>query len=238
MKYRPLQTACGGSPCTPYTSRGSRTGLAHKDVKQHFVWTAEVKANAYDILHIEQSDHSPSESFVEDYGEDSTVIYAHLCPDDIGWPVTGERFFGVALKDDRFVWVGPRNPDAVKTHFMSIFGQRPAVDGNMFAELDTQENIETTRTKWTKYAGEPFDGTALADQVALPAKADRVRGYAELVELKHGRSGTLICDLAQNSATQPSASPLMPRPTTRCEHALFDKFDNEKVGRLFTAAEL
>ena len=111
-----LRAAAAGTMCTPWSKVGDRTRWCHKDVLSHYAWLSDLRANKYDMVHLEQSDHFPIKTHAEQLKSmmGMTTVWIVLRPSDLGWPTHGCRTFAVSFTD-RLVCLAPEDESMI-TH--------------------------------------------------------------------------------------------------------------------------
>jgi hypothetical protein len=79
---RPLTFAVAGVPCTPWSSLGSQTGMAHCAIPAILLWLADVANSNFDVIGIEESDRFPGELFSDAMPEKYVVKSLVFGPQD------------------------------------------------------------------------------------------------------------------------------------------------------------
>jgi hypothetical protein len=237
-RERPLTVNVSGPVCLPWSAFGSGLGLGHPSIPDFYIWLAEMSVMNYDVVAMENSPLMPLHLFVDSMSPSSNVISAIFGPEHLGWPAKRKRLYAAALNRESLVWIGPA-PDAVKEHFLSFISKHVVVDADIFAEIDTKEEIEQTLVHQARHAGITDIGEKdkLVDIFSGKAQ-QRLRDYLALLPSKAGeRSGSLICDLTQNPLKRPRESPWMPTQTRGMMAAML-KLGHPRGGHLFTQREM
>ena len=134
-RKRPLIISYAGVPCTPWTQRGAREGMAHLDQIVHSVWVAERRSyaelKAEDIAFLECHSYYPHEDALVAELPGHTVVSVIDGPELHGWPVKRRRLLAAMLNNSTVKWHGPP-PNACQHEYEQRFHRGIVASGAFF----------------------------------------------------------------------------------------------------------
>jgi len=240
---RPLTMNVSGPVCLPWSQFGKSEGMGHESVPALHVWLAEMSVMKYDVVTMENSPRMPLHVFASEMSPSSEVVSLVFGPEDMGWPVMRRRLCASAIRRDSLVWVGPLEPAAVKSHFMSFFARRVAADGDVFSGIDDLDSISATRTAVAKRQHKHVENFNVHDAQVVDLysgrKKARVEDYMGILATSGGGhlSGSLVCDVTQDPKKRPRQHPWIPT-ITRSTEAVLLKHGHPRGGHVFTQREM
>ena len=79
---RPLTVCIAGTQCTPWSSFGSRQGLADSNTESWWIWLAEMTEMGFDLTILENAPHKkPLEIFEREMGPAAIVVHVMVGPE-------------------------------------------------------------------------------------------------------------------------------------------------------------
>jgi len=188
-------------------------GAAHKDIPTYDTWHGEHTAGLFDLSLVEESGDMPSEHYCGEMRLLHTVVYIYASDADIGVPLMRPRFYGGGLLKTTWVWVGPQVEDV--THdFMKFFARRVNCECDMFAKLDSAEQIQITREKFADRSGEICMHDSTPTELLLTDSArlnlDMLKKLNKGENSKIGTLGGCSGDVSQNPNMRLRAGPFLP----------------------------
>ena len=215
-KTRPATISIGSPLCRPFCPDGGKLGKAHPAEEARLAYVGEFKyAESLDLNITEESHLYPAAEHCESAKSVSRVPkYVIAAPFDIGWPLGGERFFGLVVNPERFIWIGP-SEDNVTMEFLSYFQASVEVDGSIYAHTDSEGGIMATRKAFGQRKSPPLEVTAdTKTRDLLPPSGQKYldRYYVKQAEgKKNSKSGSLNVDISQNPDDRHRAGGWLPR---------------------------
>ena len=79
---RPLTFAIAGVPCTPWSSYGLQSGMAHAAIPAILLWLQDMACSNFDVIGIEESDRFPGKMFSDAMPEQYVVKSCVFGPQD------------------------------------------------------------------------------------------------------------------------------------------------------------
>ena len=236
QRERELTMVVGGSMCTPWSSFGSRTGLASEHTESMQLYFAEIQASQYDLATLENSPLFPRDLYETRLGPQFHV--ARLCfgPEDLGWPVRRKRLLQTAIFLPRWIWVGPQSEKEIREEFQTLFFRATTAGGDVFLTHSKLEQGELKAQLGLK-RGLKLDPASCWDvdvEKLLPPQArESLHGYRALWQdtPSSERGPSCIVDLSQSLQRKRMDSEI---PTLMTTTLLYSLTQN----RFFTVSDL
>jgi len=118
---------------------GSRKGLADPATKAWHIWSVERTQRLEDIIYVEEADLFPVDLFKNLIQQSHDCQHIVFGPELLGWPIRRNRTLMWSTNRAKLVWVGP--PSSLLQDFAQTFQAALMLDGDIFAGIDSQENI-------------------------------------------------------------------------------------------------
>jgi hypothetical protein len=236
---RPLSTFYGGVMCTPTTPFGSRLGDAHPHMDTYAVCEEYLVWSKFDQITIENNKYFNKARLVRRLQPEYKLISLVTCPGRMGWPSPRQRLLCSALRYETVIWLGPDTDEEVEKHFHSIFGARVLLEGDVWACLDSEVNIDNARQKLARTRGiYNTDLLNISLETILPPSGKlRCRDYRAMMPDHSGHGGAFIADLGQNPQKRAVCGAWLPTNRRHCLPCSFTA-SGKYPEHLFTVREL
>jgi len=209
---RPLTINCSGSMCTPFSSFGSRSGMAHDATESWHLHRLGQQFAQMDVSTLENSVHFPEELWVRTMTKTHHVITIRFGPEQLGHPAVRQRMLSTAIRRETLLWTGPGTDAEIWQDFMKFFQCSVGLEGDIYAKLDTAENQREARARYARMKGmDPVDvmDKSLASFLC-PSYAKHLRKYHEVMAEREGMGGSFIGDISQNPSHRLRGGAWMP----------------------------
>ena len=119
-------------------------------------------------------------------------LWIKICPTKIRSPPKRLRMVSFNMDVDTLVRIGPEDPAAIYSYFMSIFGRETILTGDVYfvcSDAAVKERYKTLMAKRKLYIGDTqfsVRGKGILRSFLPPGQLSRVEEYADLYKNKHG----------------------------------------------------
>ncbi|CAE7378643.1 unnamed protein product [Symbiodinium sp. CCMP2592] len=148
-----LRVNLAGTTCTGWSSAGKGLHFADPSERPHAIWLAERVARAEqgveDMVISECTPRYPVKEKLADLEKTHEIIYLHISPMQLGWPVRRSRVFTCSLNRESMAWVGP-DQSAVADHFLQLFGREIQATADVFLAATDAEVFDFLRERASK----------------------------------------------------------------------------------------
>jgi hypothetical protein len=200
-REQPLSVSFSTPMCTPWTSQGDKNGEADEAMESFHLWVTKMSASTHDIIWFENSKSFPWHLFDNALAPHWDTYGLVFGPQDLGHPTIRNRTYGVALRKESMVWVGPIDNVALKALFLGFFERRVVLEGDIWAGADSKENIKRHRDELAAKRGY-FSGAQDMSlmQLLAPGGQDTLKALHAIYEetTRTGIGGCLVGDVSQS----------------------------------------
>ncbi|CAE7578483.1 unnamed protein product [Symbiodinium sp. CCMP2592] len=148
-----LRVNLAGTTCTGWSSAGKGLHFADPSERPHAIWLAERVARAEqgveDMVISECTPRYPVKEKLADLEKTHEIIFLHISPMQLGWPVRQSRVFTCSLNRESMAWVGP-DQSAVADHFLQLFGREIQATADVFLAATDAEVFDFLRERASK----------------------------------------------------------------------------------------
>ena len=208
----PLRENFSGPLCKPWTPYGQRLKDADETIEFFHLWVARMSESDYDLVFLENSELFEWFRFRDAMLPRFEVYYIINGIQDMGFPMGRVRLYGVAINRATMLWAGPSENNAVVDSFNEIFGCKVMLDADVYAGLDSTENIHAHKVDLAHLRGMYSDIDALPMNAFFSPCAQETLKTLEAMyrkSIKTGANGALVGDLSQ-SPSRVRAGPWLP----------------------------
>ena len=164
--------------------------------------------------------------------------------EDLGWPSRRRLLMICAIDRNTMVWLGPNDDNELMAEFMSFVGRRVVRDADVWAGIDSPENVLKARVELATLAGlhvrDPteFLGMPISALWKTQKARQRVQSYVQQYKNHAGFiSGGAACDTKQNPAVRKRCSPWLPT-LTKSTIPIWLSEKTGELGHYYTDREL
>ena len=194
-------------------------------MESYLLWQEDVAQSDFDKVTMENNEWFPIEMFVARFAPQARILRLVADCSILGIPISRRRLFVTALSNRSLVWLGPSTDVAIHEDFMSFFARQVVVEGDFFAGLDSETEVQSVRRRMAARRG--IYGGPLDDLKSfLTTKGQQyLADYHEMSESRKGMRGSFVCDIGQNPKKRARCSPWLPTATKSSKFVSLTKKD-------------
>ena len=224
-EQQPVSWDMSGPMCIAYTPMGNKLGDADDTQETLNVHLVQSLTSDLDVFSIENSDHLSDCHIVpimKVYPKWFIVpLVVNTCV--TGWPGRRGRSWRTCLNQDRFVWVGPRDPKDIQRHFPSLFRRTVELCGDDYI-MSTEEKEQQFRRSLAAARGNCLRVGQKVDPKACmtPLAHKRFLEYSDEYK-KFPHAKCWIADVSQSISARRRVGEILPAACTSSQFFSFTK---------------
>ena len=231
-EQQPVSWDMSGPMCIAFTPMGSQLGDADETQESLNIHLVQSLTSDLDIFSVENSDHLRDEHVVPLIQQYPKWFLVPLIMNTVinGWPGRRGRSWRTCVNQDRFVWVGPRDPADIQRHFLSLFRRTVELCGDDYI-IATEEEEQGFRRSLAASRGNYLRAGQLVETKACVTAVAHKR-FSEYAEeyTKFPNAKCWIADVSQNIYARRRIGEILPAACTSSQFYSFtrDRYFTDK----------